>query len=281
MKYLSIIFVLIFAVSVSAQQKKAIVKPTPTPLPEPVFNSQWQTVPTAFKGYNFANIFNVLSESPVLKEKSEFETTVEYSERISKFGSISIGGGLTASSQLVFIELYKDVARYDADTQVFTILLPTDGFKQTVRENNRTFNKTFLATSAFPSVYKDEGEYTAQNGFGVQTKVKKGRLIIYKVGINNANKLKEFANIGIAGLPFKISNIPAAKAQELKPNLAALFVGKLVYPYFGSETARLEPTLTLPLETTFITCVLIVDISEVWFFNRVTGEIVLKSIAEN
>lgn len=242
------------------------------------FSSASTTVPFAFKGNDAKLIAQSLLTSSLYKQKDEFETTVAYEARTSNLSAVTLGDGVKGDSQLIFklteFRRLLDLSgvTYNADTETLAVTLDVKEFTDVARKSY--YNATVALA---PSDYTNLGKYTGQNAFGVRIDITRSEFIQYRLVINN---LKDFPGIKprtIGYEPWKISiQMPATKARSAKDALGILYFGRLVKPYLGLDFLNKKPKIDSPSEIRATTYYIYVDLSEVWIFNSLTGEIYSK-----
>jgi hypothetical protein len=266
MKYLlSIIFILIFSLSAFGQ----------------TFSSDWQKVPITFQGDDFEKIYKTLSDSPNLKDKSEYETTAEYQKRVTDLTKIALSDK-SAASVLAFVYRPERIefsrfltAKYDADAQnlQITIIAASDRY---VANAQRLEFTEIMTTPAKNAQLKSLGTYEGSNAYGLKRTIEKSLLKYYSVGITNFKSIQEPGKSKYDfGLTSTLSAAPA-KAKEIKENLAILYVGKLVAPFSALIGDSLKPTVDKPRDVAIGNYILTMNLSEIWLYNAATGEILSK-----
>jgi hypothetical protein len=256
MKTLSIVFILIFSLSAFGQS----------------FSSDWQKVPVGFQGDDFEQIYKIVSRSPNLKDKSEFETTADYQRRITDLSKIALPNK-SADSVLVFayrptrIEYSRFfTAKYDADTQNLQISITAESVRYLSKSERVEFVE-IMTGPAKDAQLKSLGTYEGSNAYGTTRTIEKSLMSYHSVGVSNFKSLQR--------LNFALS-VPPSKAKEIKENLAILYVGKLVTPFFALDASSLKPTINRPRDVLIGNHILTMNLSEIWLYNGATGEIISK-----
>ncbi len=261
---LSIIFVLVCGLSVFGQN----------------FSADWQKVPVGFQGDDFGKIYEILSKSPNFKQKGEFETTSDFQKRATDLSKIALPGK-SADSILAFIYrpesgFFRDtvMTEYDADAQNLRISIWTRPIKD-YRRMERKFVYV-IGANAKDFEIKDLGSYEGENAFGVKRTIKKRLISHFTIGINNIDSFRGFDNSDYKSTFKLLLPVSPAKAKEIRENLAILYVGNLATPFTSLNSSTLEPTIDKPLHDISTNYILIMNLSEIWIYNNLTGEIISK-----
>jgi hypothetical protein len=264
MKILSILFIFVFGLSVFGQ----------------TFSTDWQKVPMGFQGDDVEKIYRILSKSPNLKGKTEFETTADYQKRISDLSKIPLPNK-SADSVLTFIyhpkfDSYssKLTSKYDADAQTLEINLEVRTLTYVIDNENLGLTRT-PSVMARDVDLKPMGTYEGETAYGVKRTIERSLMTYYFIGINNANSFSGIKSGYDRRIKFTLPLAPA-KAKEIKENLAVLYVGKLVSPFSALSGSRLKPTVDKPRDLTVGEFILTMNVSDIWFYNSTTGEVVAK-----
>ncbi len=235
-------------------------------------------VPPSFKGNDAKLIARSLLTSPLYKRKDEFETSAAYEARTNNLAAATLGDGTKADSELVFklaefrrlLDLTK--VSYDADAELLTLTLDVKEFTDLVGKSN--YNATVALA---PSDYRDLGKYIGENSFGVKREISRSEFDQYRLVVNN---LKDFPGIRPRSIGYEAWKIPikmpATQARDAKDVLAILYFARLVKPYLGLDFFDKKPKIDSPSEISSTTYYLYANVSEIWIFNSLTGEIYTK-----
>ncbi len=250
------------------------------------FSSDWQKVPSTFKGNDFEAIYNSLISSQKFFEKDEFETTTKFTERITNPANIKFAGNLTAADTLVFV--YEPSANdygfingllveYDADKEVLNATINTDRVSAYIDVSTTNIKKLdFSATTVKSQTMKSEGIYVGENTFGVKRDIEKFRGNTFSLAIANIKDFNE-ADVSkpLTSLRIQLKLAPA-EARIVKNNLSVVFVTRLINPYYGISSTEIKPTIDNPKDIKAYDKFLIGNVSEIWLFNRADGTIYSK-----
>jgi|GEM_PF-7049856 len=260
------------------------------------FSSDWQKVPLTFQGNDAKAITQALLKNPANFTKSEFETTEAFKKRMANAAAISIGPNLTADKELVFRFEPKETGwdeidyKYDADKAAFFLeTLVID--KTWIKEDSDT---VFLpALPVAPTTYQYLGTYVGTNAFGVKTKITKNNIQQFLLAFRNyigfskltinettfASMSKRFSKESELALWYEFSptfKADAETARRGQGRIAFLYVCKLASPYLVFSSGTHSPTIDEPSDGRRDTAYLVANVSEIWIFNKGTGEILSK-----
>ena len=255
MKSIAIIIVLaLFAISAPAQRKPS------RPATAQKFNLNAEQLPRGFVGDNIAVIYGQMYSR--MRPKGEYETTDQYRTRLA--GAIEAYENRLLAFRFKpphMPEVNDDYAfyfvDYNADAQEMTVRVPSKGDPEELEVN--------VAGTVSRSTYK------AQNRFGVSAAVTryKGRLydIVFKWKPGR--------------IRFKFE-IPPAQAKIIGDRITTLFIGtpKTGRPYKSMirhyDAMPIGPTMDYPYEDLTETSTIVMDMKEIWIYDRVTMKVLAK-----
>lgn len=247
-----------------AQQAKATATTTFIATP---FDVAAQQLPAGFKGHNCAAL--AARVKALATKKSEFESTTDYEARMSTAKSSPIFAKLSANDTLAFV-LNSGAAemKYDADAGIATfelseIMMHVDSLVVVGSKNHaQAFTVQQLSEVRRP--------FVGVNAFGRQVQAESVKRSVCAIAVTNMSR-------GRLSLYSQTSaKLPPAAARVAKENLGALIVGRLVPPlYHDAFTAR-TAKIDSPVELSVDGPALPLDLAELWYFNRRTGEILAK-----
>lgn len=250
------------------------------------FSSDWQKVPSTFKGNDFEAIYNSLISSQKFFEKDEFETTAKFKERITNPENVKFAGNLTAADTLVFV--YEPspndygfinglLVEYDADKEVLNATINTNRVSAYIDVATTNIKKLdFSATTVKSQTMKSEGIYVGENTFGVKRNIEKFRGNTFSLAIANIKDFNEAdVSKSLTSLRIQLKLAPA-EARLVKNNLSVVFITILINPYYGISSTEIKPTVDNPKDIKAYDKFLIGNVSEIWLFNRADGTIYSK-----
>lgn len=238
-------------------------------------------LPSNFRPNDFNSVFTALQGSKTDSPKGEFETTEQYNNR--KKIQIRTGDNQTVDENLYFIYPASQLAKYNADTEEFTIEIPTESFYKLnstgllgVVGSSATSAKRYHSTALKESIVRNDGTYVATNTYGAQVTVTKSSIYKHRLVFTNFNEVEGGRTSG--GEPILIANfsLPLAKAQEAKQNLAILYITKLVSPYLDTKSSLQEATFNKPKEVLNMDYYLFGNVIEIWVVNTTSKEVLTK-----
>jgi hypothetical protein len=119
--------------------------------------------------------------------------------------------------------------------------------------------------------------YTGSNAYGALMKVDQYNFKEFKLLIANVATVPFVANLVPKRLHFEIP-MPAEKAREVKPQIQAIAICKLLAPYTTSVAVHREATRDSPIELNIDRKYIIVDLLDVLVYNRDSGEVYARLI---
>lgn len=227
------------------------------------FDSSLSKLPHNFKGHNIVKLYNGLSEfvSDELDEKSEFETTKQYQNRIASGLRKPYYGKCNLDSQIAFeIPLAKE---YNADTQVF---------KAAIMPGTRWFElKKYDSIEGYQYIFVKKMEkishYIGSNVFGVTAEVTK---------INEDSYYIKYKSLPLDKNNTYTVTINTDEAKQLKLHLKAIVIGKIVRPFTSYVGHYIAATFTEPTEYYIHGYYIYFEPKELWFVNDSSGIIIDK-----
>ena len=124
-------------------------------------------LPPHFCGADVARLISSVNGSPLLAERSEFETRDAYDARLEQFKTVPLFPGLQASDLIAFVLTQESLSydapmavAYDADREEFTLRLNMN--EQVLFRRNESPKMTCLKLRETHSAHK---EYVASNAW--------------------------------------------------------------------------------------------------------------------
>ena len=223
------------------------------------------TLGLGFQGHDIASILSELKQfsNP---NKSEFETTLQYQQRISTFLE-------SKSRQFVFVLEDEEAikVKYDAEKGVTTLSL-------TMKEEDASFGGDFqpylVATKSIKETSRTS--YTDKNAIGVKFQVMK--IIADQPGLafRKTELLSDDAHQKKDWLTFEID---ALAAKALNPYLRVAFVCTLLTPMiFEHLYTKHVPTISQPWLLEIRKQYMLIHPDELWLYDVRSGWVVMKFI---
>lgn len=219
--------------------------------------------PPNFKGEDCDSIVDVLKKSKV--KKDEFETTLEFTQRIqSTLGSIFVADKPLAE-QKYFVNSDRTSAVYDADKGVLRVygsLRQSTKVSESIQYAETVIVKTRSA---------DSSEYRGQNNLGASTKVKKYRDNICGVAFVNLSPVTDLE--WMSKIEFAL---PAEAARQAKGNIAIVYMARLTAPLLVEYRQYIAPTMSSPSDILVTGDALVARLEHFFVINRVTGVVLFE-----
>lgn len=229
-------------------------------------------LPPNFNGHDIAFVYSALEERKKQSEKSEFESTEQWHQRQALLLEKPIAGRMTVGSIWTFVIV--DVRSvYDADNQVLQIYVPFHGM----------LSSAGLAPS-FRSMWakRESGKssYLGTNAFGAVAEVENTLYTIHEVVFNDAQSFPTVevkdSDSTTAGVHVSVPSGPDA-AKQMKPEVSALAVCRLTAPFtMSSGDYSDRATVSIPITSQFQWNDVVIELLEVWIFDRKSGVIHAK-----
>jgi hypothetical protein len=223
--------------------------------------AQYMSKPVQGKDFNF---YYQKVNSLKIPKKDEFETTAQYKERLDKaFQSLNI-----PSEFFIEIPIEQKYITFDADTKLLTFspyvinnanVYYGYNFKDLLEPANKYFSDAYDVQISRD--VKEQGFYTAQNGFGANFQIKKQE-VTYKSIFDQPKQGFSLSNKPPLGI-FNIdeNNISIDKVKALKSKSKAYAFVSLKPPYIAKISSPPERvTATGRVDSTTINEVLFADI---------------------
>lgn len=304
------ILVVLTGIGYSAEKKKSTKKqaatpadqaapatPTPPAKPKPPtpdflsvpFNMETAKIPADFLGHDIEKLYNTFKNKQSGK-KDEFETTEQYQKRLEAEKDKPLFGTVAKDSILAFV--VKANSEYNADEQIMTVSLPTTSVYNSIKkdDNKLGINIKYGANTTTTS--------SGQNAYGAKVDIEKTHVQTYELAIHNKSylptekTLDERLKKSLEGSSLRNNNdfiermkkttyvhkmkLGTDQAREVKPNLGAIVLAIPTSPYTSDGAILREATFKDPKEFFSQMYYLNVDIVQIWFYNKATGEILGK-----
>lgn len=226
-------------------------------------------------------LFDNISQSARLSQKSEFESTTAYQNRLIAFRSASILPGLAAQDTIAIVlgsSDKDDVASslgttYDADLGAFDLKL---SFR--TRRNHLLVASPEWAEIDVRSHQLRGSDYVAGNAMGATVAVHQYSSDSYGIAVEPNAWLfppTTTSHNSTDGISFRLS-IPSAVAAVVKPQIRVAVVGRLRSPWTTKNMMSVEATFDNPSGMVDSEHYLILDPSEVIVFREDTGEVLKR-----
>jgi protein TonB len=198
-------------------------------------------------------------------EKSEYETTSAYSARMAALAGRKIDGARTMADPVAFMDPGSDIAStYVADAGHLDVTAKPENVLQTIEGASR------------PGVIVSERLAGARsvvmsNAFGAKVQGTEARRSVCTLAFKNMENFDEQMDAVSALIPMTPAEAKAAKQQ-----LAVLYIGTVAPPFVGTYDGFHKATLDDPHQVAWDGDTIVMNLAEVWLFNRATGKVYHK-----
>lgn len=235
------------------------------------FDTSLTALSPGFAGNDIAVIYNALRS--VELDKSEFETTQQFHERMNSERAKPIVGSLKYDSIFAF-EVTPVDTNYDADRKALHIELDLNNvWKSEFKTDDRRFALTSVQASS-----STDGVGT--NAFGAARSMTTTSYLSYELAFNRLNSRPLVAHYRHGDfLDQKISDsVPMQPddASALTANIGALLICKLARPFVSEAQLYKQATLDDPTESYMTERYVYVVPLALWFYQKNTGRIITK-----
>ena len=292
--------IVIIAISVIQHlngQTKPIQKKQPTPvnskntvIPNTIylsssFNRSLTKIPISFNGHNPIELYNNLHKRTTSLTKDEFESTAQFEQKLQIEKSKPIIGKLNEDSLFALIpneiRLHYSGFKYNADSMNLELAFELEAFKNYKNQSNKfDFSRKGIELQ---KKITEKRNYDGMNIFGVSTQVYSEKSNVYSLLFDNWT---DFVNGGVTNdlikFNFKVDPIVAKKVKEnntigVNSILSAIIIGNVSKPYvcegyYYSGTPTLSEAYEYEEKINYINF----SLSEIWIYNKITGEILTK-----
>jgi hypothetical protein len=209
----------------------------------------------------------------VSKPRSEFEAAADYEARIATFTSQAIGPKLKGSDLLAFAvdDIWVNFS-YDADVQRVSLSIRDAHNTQSIRDNG---NYRFVDGLAVQELKSSRTSAVGGNAFGARLMMSKVQSVVCAVTLANQEpgRLMYFSRLDFPMAP--------AEARALKPRVGALLIGRMKAPFLGEYRQFFKATIDYPTEISTSGDSLVMDLVDIWYFDKVTGKVVARATTKD
>lgn len=240
------------------------------------FDKNMQKVPLQFTGHGIVLTHQTVENIKKSTDKSEYETTEQYQQRLASFSKSNLWGLVNLDSLLAFV--VKPETEYDADTQTLSVSIDASGDYVKVKR------------------VSDTSQAVMQNVFGARSLVNSLTIEFFNLHINNIKdfrttrklskyEIRSYANTApppSAGSPtffYRISSVKPHEAKIVRDEINAIFVVALRPPYI--EEMKTSGTSGTSGNSAIYNYTLEVKLLEVWCYHTQTGAIILKQTPQS
>jgi len=197
--------------------------------------------------------------------KSEFETSAAYRDRIHALAGRKLDGTRSFAEPLAFVQSDGTIeSTYAADEAVLNMRVTWGATIQTI--GGEYYGGSIVSARSLGS-----DKVTLSNAFGAKVRGTESTWTACTLAFANNRLLDHPRNEIAVSVP-----MTAAEARAAKQQLALLYVGTVAAPYLGSYTAYSKATMSNPHTTAWGGDSVVLNLSEIWLFNRATGKVYQK-----
>jgi TonB family protein len=228
------------------------------------FDISVEDLPANYLGHSFLQIYSALHVRGPLLKKGEYESTIDYKNRLAGLSSWPISASLNSDSVVAF-SLNSVKQSYDADLTALDMTLKFDG---TYSSGHRTVS--WLHTE------KPGGSYIGRNAFNRAVRVKLYRYDDYQLSVEEEliSRIPSFVHAQ-NGYSSSII-IPPQEAQRIRPNVRALLICRLSKDPVSRYESHSPATINEPYDEYTFTYTLDVVPLAVWFYDMSSGRVFAK-----
>jgi TonB family protein len=249
------------------------------------FNISIEKLPPNYTGHSLAGLAVILPNWERNAKKSEFETTADYQGRLLREKQKTLVGEIHFNSLMAFAiaenEKEQLTAKYDADLGVMTVTLKMQQEYTPGNFDNPYYSLVWAESS------KRLGGYIGRNAFNRAVRVQVYRNDEFLLGMSGLD-LEAFAEMRSTGnrytkiyeheKSFNIAlNMGANEARAVKPNLRALFIGRLTDSPYYYDYGRDTPEIDDPYDRFEHTYMIKIVPQEIWIYNIASGLIYART----
>lgn len=262
--------------SAASAQHKAATSSSPAFATLP-FDLSRESLTPLYGGLDATAVYAALSARGSIFEKSDFESSSDYTERLNDLKSKPLLHGMTMNDLYSFS--VKPGIAYDADSKKMTVTFRSvDEFDDAQSfEYDNTVNLKWSETSVAG------GSYTGSNAFGVHRKINRIYTTRYSIEINKPTWLtSEYIHkhdyTTDAGF---VLTEDATVARSLSRTLRVLLIGSIERPFVTHETRPGHPTVDYPVDRSYLDRSIHVALRAIWLYDMATGDVITKYSQEN
>lgn len=253
--------------SINKQKRKVVYSTIP-------FQLKDSRIPNGFNGHDLRQIYIALLKRYGKSNKDEFETTVQYNERLNKERNKPLYDNIKIGDDLVMMvdptNTLRAYTSYDADGKKLSIRIDTES------THNWTYDwKMGIEGQEFS--YRDKN-FMGSNAFGVTRMVKSISKSNAVLAFNNYSDFDWNKQTGLKEVYLNLNNLSAEVAKKIKNSIRILFVFSIESPYVGEDRYNYDATIDSPTEIYVCNRVIFSELKEIIIYNKNTGEILSRQL---
>ncbi len=209
-------------------------------------------------------------------KKDEYESKADYANRLGT----EIDDKIYAFASEVSVDGFLNTVEYDAEEQVLAVTVAMISLKPLVPMAGMSFGELMESKSylriEISSKYKPLNDYIGANAFGHSVRV--SHSVFDNQGLAVANEIKT----KFLGRTIRIKMQPN-EARVLGKNVGMVFICKLHKPrpmeFLAYEDfSHVKPTIDSPSDISSVYHLVMVDLYQIWIYDKGTGRILAKDI---
>ena len=257
---------LILGVTVDAQRT---IKKKPPSRPRLSFSTmeigaKIDQLPPYYIGHSLPDVYSNLYKRKDRLQKSQYETTDSFEERLAIEHKKPIIGSLTLDNLFGFTFSNFD-SKYDADDQTLTIEFES----HYPSDDHPSLSITDFRSLLWSTSESKTGSYVGSNAFGV-----KRRVAVYKgTEFHLVMPKRALGDSILDGLKLQCFGVPTQEARQTESRARVLIVGGITRPYIGKGQSSYTPTIDEPTHTETDKFYLYFDPHLIYVFDLATGKI--------
>jgi len=259
--------VLAHASTAQAQPQKKSSKPR-TAVSKSIYAStpidvDAENLPPNYRGHSCRSIAKKLSSLKL--EKSEFETTAAYEDRLASLATLPVSGAVLLKDAVAFIpEVSLLTEKYDADQGTLNV--------QTYWGLSiQVLNSSLVLSEKIESDLRSAKTYEAANAYGRKVLVQSSSYDTCGIAFAN-HKSREHPPTSIN----ESFTMAPDEARSAKGNLTLIYIGTFAKPDHARFVDTIKPTIDRPREILWSGDAVVIDLAQIWIINRTTGTVYKK-----
>jgi hypothetical protein len=236
-------------------------------------------LPPNYKGHDCEAIARALKK--LLPPKTQFESASDYEKRVADAKGAPLVGAVRLGDTVAFpldpdlLELRYDAERKEALLGPTSYFLFVNQLSAIPIEAGEPYLSELIRSAVIEvrETLLSSRDYVGANAFGARVCATERTYRVCAIATRNKNgrELEVFARQSM--------KMDAAEAQMLKPRLGAVLVGTLTPPLVIKASGARSATISSPSGYTKDGDALVLNVADVWFYDRSTGRVVTRTAA--
>jgi hypothetical protein len=249
------------------QKVKATTTPKISMFAQEPFDPGVDALPKNFRGHSCSAVagkIKVLNPA-----KGPYETSSDYADRVTAIQGTALYGNTKVGSKFAFAPQDSMPLRgkYDADAATMSLSLFL------VESSRMMVGPNFVGTAIIERKILDRKSYVGSNSFGRKVQVASTHYTACALAFENLDTIHSPESV-MRKISFELS---PSDAKAVEANMALLFVGSIAPPFYQEFSGYSKPTIDSPYESYGGGDTLVMKLSEIWVFDRISGRVLAKS----